>query len=308
METEYGINGITILYGTSHYFINVTRICFQKMQEQPNLIIIPIGDNARAHIFSDPEPYVIKSVFVSVWSKPFVEYSSSTLVRVNILTKQVTTVCLKELHNKVQLIHDFLKLKHGDFMEEYPEQRIVANYLTGNEKVLELGANIGRNTLVIASILITKANTNLVTMECDKETAKQLTENRDINGFTFKIEPSALSTRKLVQHGWSTVEAKETDTLPFVPTITLQQFRKKYPILFDTLVLDCEGSFYSILKDMPSILLNIRLIIMENDYTEIEKKEEVDRILRSFGFYRDYIEEGGWGPCEHFFYEAWKKL
>ena len=30
---------------------------------------------------------------------------------------------------------------------------------------------------------------------------------------------------------------------------------------FDTLILDCEGAFYNILKDMPEILDNINLII-----------------------------------------------
>ena len=36
---------------------------------------------------------------------------------------------------------------------------------------------------------------------------------------------------------------------------------------------------------------------MENDYFVLSKKEYVDNILRNNGFYVDYAEQGGWGPC-----------
>ena len=56
--------------------------------------------------------------------------------------------------------------------------------------------------------------------------------------------------------------------------------------------------------DMPEILDNIRLIIMENDYTIIEWKKYVDTVLKKSGFYIDYSEPGGWGPD---FNEVWIK-
>ena len=77
--------------------------------------------------------------------------------------------------------------------------------------------------------------------------------------------------------------------------------------MFDTLIMDCEGAFYFILLDMPEILDNITMIIMENDYFDITKKQYIDNILKKNNFYRDYVEPGGWGPCEAFFYEVWKK-
>jgi len=52
----------------------------------------------------------------------------------------------------------------------------------------------------------------------------------------------------------------------WVKTITYDDLKLKYKINFDTLVLDCEGAFYYILMDMPEILENIKLIIMENNY------------------------------------------
>lgn len=135
-----------------------------------------------------------------------------------------------------------------------------------------------------------------------------LLDNRDLNNLNFFVESSALSKRKLIQNGWNTIPS---DTLLedyiWVNTITFDELKSKYNIDFDTLVLDCEGAFYYILMDMPEILNNINLIIMENDYTKIEEKYYVDEILKKYNFYVDYIEVGGWGCCYNNFYEVWKK-
>ena len=97
------------------------------------------------------------------------------------------------------------------------------------------------------------------------------------------------------------------DEYTWVNTITLENLKNKYSIEFDTLVLDCEGAFYYILLDMPDILSNINLIIMENDYHDISKKNEIDDILVKNNFTRDYVEGGGWGPCVNNFFEVWIK-
>jgi FkbM family methyltransferase len=183
---------------------------------------------------------------------------------------------------------------------------MAVRYLTGTEKVLEIGGNIGRNSLVIASILENKSN--LVVLESDPNIANQLTENRDLNHFTFHIERAALSNRRLIQAGW---ETKPSDILlpgyNWVNTITLAQLNAKYNIDFDTLVLDCEGAFYYILMDTPEILDTIKLIIMENDYTDITHKHYIDGVMTQHNFYREYVEAGGWGPCHDRFFEVWKR-
>lgn len=183
---------------------------------------------------------------------------------------------------------------------------MVCRFLTGNEKVLEIGGNIGRNSLIIASIL--KSN-DFVSLECDKNIAAQLKQNRDANGFGgFHIENAALSNRKLVQKGWDTIPSEtEYDGYTFIQTIRLAELRLKYAIAFDTLVLDCEGAFYYILQDMPDILERIELIIMENDYHDIKHKEFVDETLRRNNFAVIYTEAGGWGPCQERFFEVWKR-
>jgi FkbM family methyltransferase len=210
----------------------------------------------------------------------------------------------KRLHN----IQKKLKIEFGTFNEEIPEQMMVAKYLTGNEKVLEIGGNIGRNSLIIGSILKAKNNNNFVVLECDSSIADQLKHNRDINNMNFIIDSNALSKRKLIQKGWNTI-ASDTllDGYKPVNTITWDQLQKKYNIKFDTLVLDCEGAFYYILMDMPEILSNIKLIIMENDYNDIKHKEYIDMILKKNNFKVAHSEGGGWGPCEHYFFEVWTK-
>jgi FkbM family methyltransferase len=282
----------------------VTSICYKKCYHHPR-IYIPAGDDARAVHFGDPHDYVVKSIFISLDGKKYDVYDHTLSVYINTDTLEVSTISLQDLTQRLSMIHSKLHLAHGTFQDEFPEQRIACHYLTGKEKVLEIGANIGRNTLVIASIL--EDNRNFVTLECDAETVRQLTENRDRNGFTFHIEPSALSKRKLIQSGWATTEVDDSTNVGLVPTITLDELRAKYPIAFDTLILDCEGSFYSILQDSPAILDGINLIIMENDYWDLSKKHEIDAILRKNGFYVDYVESGGWGPCLPFFYEAWRR-
>ena len=294
-----------IYYGITNYLIDVTNICKEKLTNN-NIITIPNGDHNRCYYFTDPLHNVHKKIFIE-FNDSLTEYDEFTQIKINILDNTITTINDSDINNEIQNIHSKLKINYGSFYDELPEQKMVVRYLTGNEKVLEIGGNIGRNSLIIASIL--KNNTNFVTLESDVNTGKQLKENRDLNNFNFHIECSALSNRKLIQSGWSTIPS---DTLKegynWVNTITLENLKNKYNIQFDTLVLDCEGSFYYILMDMPEILNNINLIIMENDYWEISDKNYIDDILTKNNFYRDYAESGGWGPCYNNFYEVWKKI
>jgi FkbM family methyltransferase len=210
------------------------------------------------------------------------------------------------VNDKLLNIQSKLIINYGSFYEEVSEQKMSVKYLKGHEKVLEIGGNIGRNSLIISSIL--EDSSNLVVLESDTNIANQLIENKTINNLNFNIEVSALSKRKLVQRGWDTRPSDVLETgFKWVNTITLHELKTKYNIIFDTLVLDCEGAFYYILMDMPNILDNINLIIMENDYWDIDKKQYIDKILKENNFYVDYTEKGGWGPCYDNFFEVWKR-
>ena len=291
-----------ILYGCAPFnSMDVTDIC----TKMGRIICIPSGDFARAAIFTDPFPGIVKKIFVIVSDiNDIKEYDENVELTIDLSNNSIDAfsgdvIKLKDIHNK-------LTLHHGSFQEELPEQKMAVRVLKGHEKVLELGSNIGRNSLVIASIL--QNSENLVTLESDPLTVECLQKNRDANNLNFRIENSALSKKKLIQQGWSTIPS-ETLLVGYkwVNTITFPELQNKYNITFDTLILDVEGAFYHILLDTPEILDNIKLIIMENDYWNDAHKIYIDDVLKSKDFYRYYVEAGGWGPCYNNFYEIWKK-
>ena len=295
-----------IFYGIKDCNIDITDVCFSKLMKN-NIIKIPSGDCNRGDLFTDPLVGVLKSIFIE-HDNNFMEYDFTNEITINLTNNTITTLTIKDIDAKLSTIHSKLSIKYGNLNDEVPEQKMVVKYLTGNEKVLEIGGNIGRNSLVIAHILREKQNNDLVVLETDDIIANQLIDNRDLNKFTFHVENSALSKRNLIQIGWDTIESNNLlDGYKSVKNITLEELYSKYNIQFDTLVLDCEGAFYYILTDMPEILDNVNLIIMENDYWDISKKNYVDSILKKYNFYVDYAESGGWGPCSSKFFEVWKK-
>ena len=46
---------------------------------------------------------------------------------------------------------------------------------------------------------------------------------------------------------------------------------------------------------------------MENDYHDIKHKEYINSVLKQNNFNIIYQESGGWGPCQEFFYEVFKR-
>jgi FkbM family methyltransferase len=300
-----------IYYGSQEQKIDVTSTALQRCL-QSNFLYIPAGDNRRAELFGDPHFGVVKQIFVECHNETRIfEYFTNIYIDIN-ENKIYQQDLLPEntpkeysAHLKLKYIHSQLKIDYGNFDEENHEQCMAANYLTGNEKVLEFGGNIGRNSLVISKLL--KDSSNLVTFECDPESCQKLIHNRDINGLNFHIENAALSKRNLLQRKWDTI-VSDVPVEGFVPvkTINYPDFKKKYPLDFDTLIIDCEGAFYYILYDFPEILNGITLIIMENDYHNHSHKLYVDSVLRQKGFRVDYSECGGWGESFNNFYEVWK--
>jgi FkbM family methyltransferase len=313
-----------ILYGTKDNNVDVTKICYNKLMKE-NIIKIPNNDNARARFFTDPIFGIVKYIFIVKEDGSMVEYNHLTDIYIDTKTNEIYTKEIPEYisliyansacKEKLKNIHSQLKIGYGSFEEEYPEQLMAVRYLTGYEKVLEIGSNIGRNSLIINHILSQKNNNSFVTLESDIDIANILKYNRDLNKFNFHIETAALSKRRLIQKGWNTVCSDVSlDGYKNVNTITLEELNKKYNIDFDTLVLDCEGAFYYILMDMPEIIKNVKLIIMENDYYDINHKNYIDDILLKSNFYVDYAESGGstlaYNKFPHLydrFFEVWKK-
>jgi len=308
---------VIIKYGIINNNIDVTDIALTKCMKE-NIIFIPKNDHARASYFSDPLLNILKSIFIIVNDNVCFEMDHNENIYIDITNDQIYTdenvpESIREIHTnsyekKLLNIHSLLQIEYGSFTQELPEQMMAVTYLTGDEKVLELGGNIGRNSLIIGHILREKQNNNFVTLECDSDICKQLTHNRDLNNMTFYIENSALSKRNLIQLGWDTIVSDVVlSGYKPVSIISYDELKIKYNIDFDTLVLDCEGAFYYILMDMPEILNGIKLIIMENDYHDYNHKLFIDDVLRKNNFNVVYQEEGGWDPCYNVFFEVWKR-
>ena len=305
-----------ITYGTLEKNIDITKVALEKCVKE-KILYIPSGDCDRASIFTDPVIGILKSIFIKDKSNNIYLYNHHQDIYIDIekniiydndnVPDNIISIH-KNYFNILKNIHKKLKIEYGTFNDEFPEQLMATSNLKGSEKVLEIGANIGRNSLIIAHILNKHNNNNFVSLECDDVSVKKLETNKNINNLNFKIEPSALSKRKLIQKGWDTMCSDVL--LPGyknVNTITLEELNKKYNIVFDTLVLDCEGAFYYILQDMPEILNNIKLIIMENDYHDYSHKHYIDTVLKNNKFYVHFSQAGGWGPCQSHFFEVWKR-
>jgi FkbM family methyltransferase len=213
--------------------------------------------------------------------------------------------------NKLSDLHSKLKLNYGNFSEEYPEQEMAVMYIKPNDIVLEIGGNIGRNSCIIASLL--NDSKNLVVFESFDTIAAQLKENRDLNNLNFHIENCAISKHELFQKGWETKPRQELEDDHYnwtkIKTSTWSDIKNKYNnMCFNTLVADCEGAMYYILRDEPTFLENFKKIIIENDFfNNFTHKLDVDEEFKKFNFKRVYVRPGGCGPCEDFFYEVWEK-
>jgi FkbM family methyltransferase len=307
---------MNITYGIEGTQIDITDVAKATCMKS-SIIYIPPDDNVRAKLFTDPIFKTVKSIFINGQS-----YGPETHIFIDTDTKTVYTERLPEYITAVypeqsvtvqlQSLHSRLSLLRGSFRDELPEQKMAVRFLRPEDRVLEIGGNVGRNSLIIASIV---GQNSLVVLESDPDIAKQLEENRNANGMTFAIEASALSTRPLIQRGWDTMVS---ETVPEgykrVNTISLSNLRAKYSTAapFTTLVLDCEGAFYYILLDMPEILEGITTIIMENDYYDTSHKEYIDTTLTAKGFRCVYSEALGpeydfkQFPYKDKFFEVWK--
>ena len=216
--------------------------------------------------------------------------------------------------NKLTILHNKLTINHGSFEEEYPEQLLAMQFINYNDKVLELGGNIGRNSLIISSIL--SDSSNLLVFEPDPDNVLKLIENKNLNNLNFLIENSAISKTKIYQKDWYTIPLEKYQNLENfeywkeVKTITWTEVKNKYNILFDVLVADCEGALYYILQNEEFFLDSFKTIIIENDFIDINHKIFVDKIFHNFNFKKIFSAPLIYGfelPCVNNFFEVWQR-
>lgn len=279
-----------VYWGAPNYYVDITSILYNKF---PGEFILPDSDWGRVIYFNDHivgthkhfklvdietgEPYYI----VDNQDLPITTFPEYITVGSN--NYECPFRKLTNLHRNIYFLSD-VDRHDSNMRNEYMEQVLAIKYLKPENRVLEIGSNCGRNSLIISSIV---DNNNFVTLETDPHSYAVLCKNRDINNRHFYCENSALSKYPLAQKEWDTIPCPNGIIPPGykkVNTITLDTLRNKYNVEFDTLILDCEGAFYYIIHDFPDILNNIRLIIVENDYKIIEHELYVRNILTNSGF------------------------
>jgi FkbM family methyltransferase len=305
-------------YDDAHY-VDITDIIIEKCLQNNN-IHIPAGDIERSKLIEfDPYPGIVKHIMIMDNNKQR-KFNQTENINMTVSSGGLKIKNIKEwwnetgrhmtdIRDKLNKLHNYINLLHGNMNEELVEQTMAISYIKPDAKVLELGGNIGRNTIVITTIL--DDSSNLVCLESDPAIANLLSQNIAHNNINCHIVAAALSKRRLVQRGWDTIPIGGADNIPFgwkeIPTITYDDLIAKYQVEFDTLVADCEGALYYILMDEPTILNGINLVVMENDYRVLEHKQFINHLLEVQGFKRVFYQAGGWGPCQECFWEVWQR-
>lgn len=335
---------IQIFYGFGQKLLNVTTRAFENCFDGDR-IYIPSGDTG-AMFFPDPLYGKSKTVIVFRHEDEVAtcrQYLPGEEIRIILSEQEKSQIDPRPRRDitgehespiipppvdlttddKIRFFHSQLQCLGGDITHEWREQSMVVNFLRPDAKVLELGSNIGRNTLMIACVL--EDERNLVTLECNPFFVELLRNNRFANHLDFHIEPSALSYRKLMQskncrqfgaeaEAWESIPSDELpEGYEWIDTITFSELEKKYQLVFDTLVSDCEGALYYILQDDPSILRGIETVILESDYRQAEHKWSVEALFTSVGLEKVHAEAlvpnltNLPQACADSFWEVWKR-
>ena len=307
-------------YDDKHY-INVTSVIFEKCFHE-NTLVIPSGERERSDIIGfDPYPNILKHILVVDYNKNYYRFHHNQECRLSFdsVIKQLQQYNLKDWWKSVgKYISDpnervktfFGNVKsRSDFKVVSPIQVMIAQFLKEDGKVLEIGGGIGQNSLLIGTIL--EDSSKYIILEPDRASYDELKQNLGMNQLeNVVVDSNALSYKKLLQTPFgilplSEVPQEEQIMWHEAPSNTVEQLVEKYNISFNTIISTCNNQLYYILKDNPSVLDNIELLIMENNYKDMDQKQMVDAILYLKGFTRSYHARGGQGPCYDFFYEVW---
>jgi FkbM family methyltransferase len=191
---------------------------------------------------------------------------------------------------KLQQIRASLTVPFHVMMDEVIEQQIAVDYIKPDACVLELGGNVGRCSCVIGRIL--RDGSRHVVVECDTDAIPFLRRYRNENDLKFHIEECAIASGPLYlrldkesESRYVSSEQESDGQWRSIKTISWAAFQEKYAhvLPFDTLVVDCEGGLYYILRDEPTFLKTFSLVIIENDFVQSEHKHFCHGLMRQNG-------------------------
>jgi hypothetical protein len=292
-----------IKYGTKDNNYDVSVYAREKLTRN-NITKIPSKDANRIKLFGDISGNEVKYIFLTIGDTDF-QYNALMTIYIDNSSKTVSTVSDNDIDNELLAIHNNITIDNGILAQNIEMQKMAVRYLTGSEKILELGAGVGMLSLTMGYILAKSNNVDYLASECNTSSFEKLVINRDANNMKFKACQCTLSDRKMIQQKWIDGDSKIIQT--FIKTAIWDELIKEYNIDFDTLVFDNEGGFLYILTDMRDKLSNVNLIILKNDFSRIRDKVNCTNMLLASNFYLDYNEGGGIGPSADDFYQVWKK-
>lgn len=302
----------TFLYGIGDTWLDCTTQLSQSAYNR--LVHIPLGDCARCRLIGSDPVIGTKKVIKIIGVSNEVVLTENESAWIDLASGAIATN--PDCHD-IDSIHQGYNLITGSKLDELPEQLMIARFLVGDEKVLELGGNIGRATAVIAEIQRRAGlGGTLVTLETLSQEAETLIALRDANGFKYDVVNAALSEKRLVQNGWNTIVVPDDHITqsPWadVSTINFKDYISKfgYPT---TVVADCEGALFNILRDTPELFRDVTKLLIENDFPTPDTAEWVWRFLRRNGFSPVYTEPlvghmNAFPYTRDVFFQAWIKV
>jgi FkbM family methyltransferase len=220
------------------------------------------------------------------------------------------------MYEKLEKIHKKLNFTNKkELKKEIPEQIMIVKHLYPDARVLELGGSIGRSTCVINSILTNKKNH--VVVEPNPRERIGLKKNRELNNFSYQIEPAVISKQKMYSRTWKTYLEKVPKSTE-VPNISFNELLEKYKIDFNVLIIDDEGNSIRMLKSFPNILDKIELISIEHDFNSVDDLNFFITTMqnKNFKMIDKYDKEDTFGPglrwsdgveTDPIFVSVWKK-
>lgn len=164
---------------------------------------------------------------------------------------------------------------------EVQEQHDANNYITPDDKVLEIGARYGGVSITINKIL--KNKKDHVAVEPESKIWPALQANRDRHYCEFQICKGAISNKplKINDGGYEgfgnyTTHSKDGD----IPLFKISDFN----IDFNVLVVDCEGAFETFYDENKDFFPSLRLILYERDRKEVCDYDYLEKQFIKLGF------------------------
>lgn len=198
---------------------------------------------------------------------------------------------------------------------ERPEQELLFKYLPKQCTVLEIGGGCGQTACIIDTILDEEYKSKHVVIEPSLAAFHRVKNIKEKLGAKFQLKHGFLASNR---------EAQETLWEECKQVMNFRLSDLEGP--FDVISADCEGAFLHICKDFPELLVEAKLVFLENDGDTPSHRQ----MLQDAGFkvihtqthpYYNLKEDQGWTGRKTnvealikdissmlYFHEVWAKI